>query len=125
MRSLSELPPDDLQVAHDAAGTLLRFREYTPPGGLLVMLTGKFRDDIRDELGMERESPAHRGHERRSLDELTSVELETVDGAVAILLDRFVPFMDDPALPRLLGQFRDSLSQQRSERTAIRASIGA
>jgi len=32
--------------------------------------------------------------------------------------------MDDPALPRLLGQFRGSLSQQKSERAAIRASIG-
>jgi hypothetical protein len=125
MRSLSEMPPDALQMAHDRAGTLLRFREYTPPGGLLVMLTGKFRDDIRDELGMEHDPPAHRGCELRSLDELTSVELDTVDGAVGILLNHFAPFMDDPALPRLLGQFRGSLSQQKSERAAIRASIGA
>jgi hypothetical protein len=80
MRSLSEMPPDALQVAHDAAGALLKFRAYLPPGALLVMIVGRFRGDIRDELGMEPEPQ--------------------------------------------LGQFRDSLIQQKSERAAIRASIG-
>jgi hypothetical protein len=125
MRSLSEITPDALQVAHDATGVLLRFREYTPLGGLLIMLTGKFRDDIRDELDMEREPTAHRGREHRSLDELTSVELDTVAGAVGILLDRFIPSIDDPALPGLLAEFRDTLSVQKAERAQIRASIGA
>jgi hypothetical protein len=41
MRSLTEMTPDELHVAHDATAALLRFREYAPPGGLLVMLAGK------------------------------------------------------------------------------------
>jgi hypothetical protein len=125
MRSLAEMTPDELHVAHDAAAALLRFREYAPPGGLLVMLAGKFRDDVRDVLEMEPEPPAYRGRDRRSLDELTSVELDTVAGATGILLDRFAPFMDDPALPRLLTEFRNALSVQKAERVQLQGSIGA
>jgi hypothetical protein len=124
MRSLTEMTPDELHVAHDAAAALLRFRVYSPPGGMLVMLAGKFRDDVRDVLELELEPPAHRGRDHRSLDELTSVELDTVAGATGILLDRFTPFMDDPALPRLLTEFRDALSVQKAERMQLLASIG-
>jgi hypothetical protein len=74
---------------------------------------------------MEPESPVFRGRDRRSLDELTSVELDTVAGATGILVDRFTPFMDDPALPRLLTEFRDALGIQKAERVQLRASIGA
>jgi hypothetical protein len=126
MRSLDELPADALQVARDAADTLVRFREYTPPGGMLVMLLGRFRDDVREALEMEPEERAYRGRERRSLDELTSVELDTVAGSVDILMqDRFTSYMDDPALAPLLRELRGAIDRQKAERAQIRAEIGA
>lgn len=123
MQSITEMTSDELREAHRAADALIRFRAYLPPGGLLVLLTGKFRDDIADVMEMELEPPAYRGRERRSLDELTSVELDTVAGAVAILLDRFEPFMDDPELVSLLAELRASLDTQKAERTQIQASM--
>jgi hypothetical protein len=126
VRALTELSADALQVARDAAETLVRFREYTPPGGMLVMLLSRFRDDTREALEMEPEERVYRGRERRSLDELTSVELDTVAGSVDILLqDRFTSCMDDPALAPLLRELRGSLDAQKGERAHIRASIGA
>jgi hypothetical protein len=119
------MTPDELQVARGAVDTLIRFRTYTPTGGLLIVLAGKFRDDIRDVLEIDHDPAARRGHERRPLDELTSVELETVAGATGILLDRCVEYMDDPALPRLLSEYRDALDGQTAERAQIWASIGA
>jgi hypothetical protein len=125
MRSFTELPADALQVARDAADTVVRFRAYLPPGGLLVMLAGRLCDDVREALEMEPVEPAYRGRERRSLDELTSVELDTIAGAVDILLNRFVPYMDDPALAPLLRELRGALDEQKAERVQIQASIGA
>lgn len=126
MRCLTELQPDALKAARDAAGTLMSFKAYMPPGGLLLMLVSKFRDDIGDVLGIEPEALPQRGRERRSLDELTSVELDTVSGAVMILLqDRFTKVMDDPALPRLLEEYRDDLNMQKAERAQIRASMAS
>jgi hypothetical protein len=126
MRSLTELPKDELKVAHDAAETLMSFKEYLPPGGLLLMLVSKFADDIRDVLQMAREGLPHRGRERKPLDELTSVELDTVSGAVAILLqDRFTRVMDDPALPALLREFESSLGRQKTDRDQIQASMAS
>jgi hypothetical protein len=126
MRSSSEMTTDDLQVAIDAAETLMTFKAYLPRGGLLLMLVSKFRDDTADRLDTERGPLPQRGRERRSLDELTSVELDTVAGAAAILLqDRFTSVMDDPALPRLLREFHGDLNRQKAERAQLRASIGA
>jgi hypothetical protein len=102
---------------------LIRFRAYLPPDGTLVMLAGRFRDDIRDVLDMEPLQRAYRGQERDSLDELTSAELDTVAGAVGILLDRFTPFMDDPELSKLLRELRSSLDTQQVERAQIQTSI--
>jgi hypothetical protein len=124
MRSLSELDPDALKVAHDAAETVIGFRAYMP-GGLLLVLLGKWRDDLRDVLGKELEHPPTRGPERPALDELTSIELDTLAGSTGILLDRFTAFMDDPALVDYLRVFRAGLDEQKSERAEIRASIGA
>jgi hypothetical protein len=129
MRSLTELPPDALKVAHDAAEALIYKKAFLPPGGLLVMLLGRFRDDIREVLGNGIDATGElprRGREHRSLDELTSVELDTVAGAVAILLqDRFAKSMDDPALPKLLDEFRDKLTDQKTERAQIRAEMAS
>jgi hypothetical protein len=124
MRALTELPADALHVAHEAAGVLIRFREFLPPGGLLVMLAGKFRDDVGDVLGLEPGERAYRGRDKRSLDELTSVELDSLDGAVGILLSRFTTYMDDPALAPLLRELSGPLADQKAERDQIRAEIG-
>jgi hypothetical protein len=125
MRSITEMTSDELRVARDAAETLMRFKAYLPPGGLLLLLVSKFRDDAGDLIGTERGPLPRRGRERRSLDELTSVELDTVAGATGILLqDRFTSAMGDPALPRLLREFCDGLYGQKAERAQIRASIG-
>lgn len=125
MRSLTELPPDALTVAHDAAEALMEHKAYLPDS-LLFMLVGRFRDDTREVLGMEIGDLPQRGRERRSLDELTSVELDTMSGAVTILLEaRFTSAMDDPALPQLLREFDVSLGEQKTERQQLRASIGA
>jgi hypothetical protein len=125
MRSLTQLPEDELKVALNAAEALMRFKAYLP-GGLLFMLVGRFRDDIREILGMEVEELPHRGKERRSLDELTSVELDTVSGAVTILLEvRFTSVIDDPALPKLLREFDGSLDEQETERAQIQASMAS
>ncbi|MGH3246661.1 MAG: hypothetical protein ACRDOI_10690 [Trebonia sp.] len=126
MRSLNDLGTDALKVALDASDALMRHKAYLPPGGLLVMLLGRWRDDIRDALGMEREDMPRRGKERRSLDELTSVELDTVAGATGILLqDRFRARMDDPELLKLLGEFQGELGRQKTERKDLQASIGS
>jgi hypothetical protein len=125
MPALTELPEDALRVAYEVAGVLIRFRDYLPPGGLLVMLAGKFRDDVGDALELEPGEPAYRGRERRSLDELTSVELDSLDGAVGLLLSRFTACMDDPELAPLLRELRGLLADQKAERAQIRAGIRA
>jgi hypothetical protein len=126
MRSMTDLPADALQVARDAADVLIRFRGYLPPGGMLVMLAGRLRDDVREVLDMESLPRAYRGRERRSLDELTSVELDTLAGAVSILLqDRFTDCMDDPALAPLLRELSGALDEQKTERATIRSSMSA
>lgn len=124
MRSVTDLPTDALQVARDCAGTLMTFKAYLPAGGLLLMLISKFRDDAGDALGIEREPLPHRGREKRSLDKLTSIELDTVAGAADILLYRFSEYMDDPALSRLLREFYGDLSGQKAARAQIRAEMG-
>jgi len=125
MPALAELPSDALHVAHEAASVLIRFRDFLPPGGLLVMLAGKFRDDLGEALELEPGERAYRGRDLRSLDELTSVELDTLDGAVGILLSRFTAYMDDPELAPLLRNLRGPLADQKAERAQIRAEIGA
>jgi hypothetical protein len=125
MRCITDLPTDALEVARDSAETLMTFKAYLPPGGLLLMLLSKFRDDAGDLLDLEREPLPQRGRERRSLDELTSLELDRVAGAMIILLQgRFTSVMGDPVLPRLLREFHGDLNRQKAERAALRASIG-
>jgi hypothetical protein len=126
MRSLTELPADELKVALEASETLVTFKAYLPPGGLLFLLLGRWRDDIREALGMEAEELPRRAREHKPLDELTSIEFGSVWGAVMILLqDRFTRVMDDPALPRLLDEFNDSLTAQKTEREQLHASMSS
>jgi hypothetical protein len=58
------------------------------------MLLGKFRDDVHEVLEAERNPPPKRGTDRHPVDELTSVELDSVFGAVGILLGRFTAHME-------------------------------
>jgi hypothetical protein len=124
MRSLTELPENELQVALAAADTLMRHKEFLPRGGLLLMLTSRLRDDARDTLGMETERAPGRGQVFRSPDEMTTTELNAVSAAVATLLDdRLTANMDDPALPQLLREFDGELTKQKTEREQLRAQV--
>jgi hypothetical protein len=125
MHALTELDPDKLNLARLSAGKLMTFKEYFPSGGLLLLLIGKFHDDVLDVLEVERGPLPKRAPERHPLDELTSVELDTVAGATSALLDTFTPYMDDPALSRLLRQYQADLNAQKAERAQISTEIGA
>jgi hypothetical protein len=122
MRAPTEVRPEELREAHDAADTLIseRFRSYLP-GRMLPMLLGKFRDDVAEFLEMEMPPlPQRSGPVKVArLDDLTSNELDTVTGAVLVLLTRFTALMDDPLLPRLLREFRDALVIEKADRTRI------
>jgi hypothetical protein len=128
---LKTLDTDALEIALEAADALMRHKQFMPRGGLLLMLVSRFRDDTREALGTEPERyPPREKHGRgkvfRSLDELTSAELDAVAAAVGTLLqERFTNVMDDPELPRLLAQFRSELNEQKTERAQIQASIAS
>jgi hypothetical protein len=123
MRYLTDLPITDLRVAGDAAETLIDFRAYLPPEGMLVMLTGKFRDDIRDALGMKRLEPAYRGSEIRPLGSLTSAAFDRLAKAAGVLLGRFTPFIDDPELITLLSGLHEMLRIQTAKRGQPREEV--
>jgi hypothetical protein len=126
MRSITDQAEDDLKVAHDAAERMMMLKDYLPDRGLLLMLTTKFRDDLREILGMETLPLPRRPAVQLSLDALTSTELDSLWGAVVILLQpRFTSIMDDPALPRLLEQLQELLGVQRAERQQLRAEVAS
>jgi len=90
------------------------------------MLATKFRDDPREVLVMETLPLPRRPVVQLSLDALTASELDSLWGAVVILVQpRFTSIMDDPALPRLLDQFQELLRVQRAERQQIRAEVAS
>jgi hypothetical protein len=126
MRSLKDLDTDALKVALEAADALMQLKQFLPRGGLLLMLLSRFRDDTREALGMEAERYPGRGQVFRSLDELTTVELGTLAGAVDTLLqERFTLVMDDPELAKLLAGFQDGLNDQNTERAQLRAEMAS
>jgi hypothetical protein len=122
MRAPTEVTPDELQKAHEAADTLIseRFRSYLP-GRMLPMLLGRFRDDVAESLGMQLAPPPRRSGPVKAvkLDDLTSSELGTLSGTVLVLVTRFTALMDDPLLPELLREFRDALVTEQADRTRI------
>jgi hypothetical protein len=122
MRAPTEVRPEELREAHDAAETLIseRFRSYLP-GRMLPMLLGKFHDDVAESLGMELPPLPRRSGPVKvvKLDDLTSSELGTLSGAVLILVTRFTMLMDDPLLPKLLREFRDALFIEQADRARI------
>jgi hypothetical protein len=123
---LELLDENALKVALEAADTLMSLKQFLPRGGLLVMLVSRFRDDTREALDMEPERYPGRGKVFRSLDELTSAELDAIAGAVDTLLqERFTNVMDDPELSKLLREFQGKLNDQKTERAQIQASIAS
>jgi hypothetical protein len=83
MRSLKDLDKDALTVALEASDALMQLKEFLPRSGLLLMLVSRFRDDTRESLGMEAERYPGRGQVFRSLDQLTTAELDTVSARSA------------------------------------------
>lgn len=122
MRAPTEVRPEELREAHDAADTLIseRFRSYLP-GRMLPMLLGKFRDDVAESLSMELPPLPQRSGPVKAvkLDDLTITELRTLSGAVLVLLTRFTTLMNDPLLPELLREFRDALVIEQADRARI------
>jgi hypothetical protein len=125
MPLLTELPKADLRAAGDAIETLIEYRACLPPAELLIMLAGKFRDDIRDALGMPLPERASRGQDVRPLGELASGELDKLFRAVGVLVGRFTPWMDDPELIASLSGLHQVLSIQASERARLAEEVSA
>lgn len=127
MRTFSELTPDQLAQARKSADTMLsgKYRNYLP-GRMLAMLLSRYRDDMAEELGQEPlELPKRDGQIRQvTLDELRTVELHEITHAVLVLLN-YVDTMEDPALPALLREFRESLVKQKDDRIRIEKNLMA
>jgi hypothetical protein len=127
MRIPAEITDSDLRDAHQAADTLAseQYRPYLP-GRLLPLLVARFRDEVTEALGMELPPLPQRPPVRPAkMSELTTSEFGVMSGAVGTLVPRFVACMDDPELPRLLRDLRDSLLVEHAERVGIAAEITA
>jgi hypothetical protein len=109
MTTVKELSIDDLRVAGDAIETLIDLRTYLPADGKLVMLAGRFRDDIREELGVPPLERPDRSSESKRLDELEDEDLDKLAYAVGALVSEFRKVMDDPELVRRLGDLNAAL----------------
>jgi hypothetical protein len=122
MRTLDQMPPEELSEAHGAAELLLsaKFRSCLP-GRMLPMLVGRFRDDLAEALGTELPSSPRRPGPVKvaKLDDLTSAELDHLSDAVLALVARFTTVMDDPALPGLLRDFQEALVTETADRARI------
>jgi hypothetical protein len=125
MNDPDQLDAGALRVALDAIDTVFKFKAYTS-GSLLVMLLGKWRDDLREVLGAEVLRPALRGQERHTFDALNPIEVDKLAGAISILhQERFTDTMDDPELAELLEQFEVALTDHKSTRAAAKATADA
>jgi hypothetical protein len=122
MRVPTEMTADELREAHGATDKLVteRFRPYLP-GRMLPMLLGRLRDDLAEALGIGLpELPQRSGPVKvAKLGDLTSSEYDMLSGAVLVLVTRFTALMDDPALPKLLREFRDALVIEKADRARI------
>ena len=121
MTQITELPTADLRAAGDAIETLIDLRAYLPPSGMLIMLAGKLRDDIRDMLQVRPLEPAERGPEVKLLGDLEDTDLDRLDKAVGVLLGRFTRFMDDPEMQPLLTALQARLAVELFARAQAKA----
>ena len=109
------LDAEAVKLALHCVDTVMRFQAYTL-GMRLVMLLGKFRDDIREAHGKGGLQPPRRGSLHLPLRELAPGELDTLANSVDTLQDQFAPFMDDPELADSLAEFRGALRVEEIER---------
>lgn len=119
MPSLTELSTAQLRDAGDAVETLIDFRGYLLPGGMLLMLAGKFRDDIRELLGMPPLERVSRGQERKKYDSMKDAEVDRLGKAVAILNSVFAPYMDDAELVRLIRNVLAEVAFEKAGRRVL------
>ena len=115
MSSLTELSTAGLRDAGDAVETVIEFRDYLPADGMLLMLAGRWRDDIRELLGMPPLGPVKRGPKIKAIEGITDSDLDRLFEAALMLNGRFTGYMDDPELVRRLS---DVLAQVGSARVA-------
>jgi hypothetical protein len=109
----TRLDTETFNLAMHCVETVLRFRAYTPIGGMLVMLLGKFRDDLREQCFKEPLLPAQRGSQLLRLRELDASELSALGDSVGTLLSKFERYMDDPELPKLLKEFQSAIDARK------------
>jgi hypothetical protein len=80
----------------------------------------------RRRPGLAARRPAIARERAPGLDQLTSTELDTLSGAVVILLEaRYTATMDDPGLSPLLREFGKALDDEKTEREQLQASIAS
>jgi hypothetical protein len=119
----SALTHDEVALLMDSVETVLHHRAYTR-SAFLVILLGKFRDDVRDARRMAALLPAQRGSEHLDLALLDVCDLNALAEAVDTLLGQFGGLIDDPELRRLLGDFRDILNAEKRGRAQLREGAG-
>jgi hypothetical protein len=116
-RNATELDPAAVDLVMHSVDMIMRFRAYTPGGGMLVMLLGRFRDDVWETRHKTQLPPIGRGPQRLPLAELDLSELDALIDSATTLIDRFGLYMDDPELPELLTDFRDTVKAEKTGRT--------
>lgn len=119
MPSLTELPTDNLRIAGDAIETVIEFRDYLPPGGMLVMLAGRWRDDIRELLSVPPLDRVSCGPDRKKLSAMEDADLYRLAEAVILLVGAFTGSMDDPELPRQLNDLLSTIVLARNARAGV------
>lgn len=108
-------------MAGDAIETLIEFRAYLPPEEVQATVCGRFRDDIRELLGLPVPERAVRGDEEKLLPELDDEGFNRLLHAVGTLVGRFTPFMDDPELVIALNAFHILLRVEATRRSRLKA----
>jgi hypothetical protein len=91
---------------------------------MLVMLLGKFRDDVWESRHKTQLPPIGRGPQRLPLAELDLSQMDALIDSATTLIDRFGPYMDDPELPELLTDFRGALTTAKTRRTTPQEGTG-
>ena len=107
---------DDIRAAGEAIEMLVELRGYLPASGDLMILAGRFRDDVRELLGMPWLGCLPSAVDCGPLSELDDKRYSLLDLAVGVLVDRYTPYMDDPELPPCLRELRAQLQPETERR---------